>query len=187
MTNFKTLSIPILILFAFLLNACGVSNKYEFWDISKFNVDENALRDSTEFKIIYCSRGPDVPEVFDDKVGTITSTGDNHIDPFRVTDYYVHYVVLDIESNDTVNILTPEAIQITENDRSATFFYTKNVNEFKTFMFNTEYLKNLKPGDEIQKDKFFVPKHDRVARDPDYDHVADNNHKTIIGFVNRMK
>lgn len=44
----------------FLLISC--ENIYTFWDISQFNIVEDALKDSEEIKIIYTSRGPDFNE-----------------------------------------------------------------------------------------------------------------------------
>lgn len=166
-----------------MLSGCG--SKWEFWHISKFTIDQNALKDSADIRLLYCSYGPDIPVDFADQTGTITSTKDGRTEVFQITDYYVHYIVIDITSGDTLNILTPEAMEINENADNEVFYYTQDIDDFKKMMYNKDFPKKIKPGTNIKNNKFNIPKHDRVARDPSFDHVADNEYKTVIGFIHR--
>ncbi|MBI1183509.1 hypothetical protein GC194_04525 [bacterium] len=172
----------LLIALVAVLTSCG--KNYTYRKVSEFAIDENALDDSAEVKLIYCSRGPDIPEKFDGQIGTITSVSGASFDPFRVLDYYNHYVVMDAGSGDTVNILTPEAIELNEDDKDRIFIFTKDVDETKKIFYDDGLLEKVKKGDKIDLD-MEIPKLDRVARDPDFDNIAMNKHKTIIGFVSR--
>lgn len=169
-------------LIAILLTSC--ENKSTLWSTSKFSSTLTDKIDSFEFKIIYSSRGPDVSENFDDPVGTYTTSSDKDFTPFKITDYYVHYVVLALASNDTLNILSPEAIQIAQKDIDKTFFFTANMESNKKLLYSMKkvtVLKTFNPND------FTIPTRDSVARAPEFDHIAENKFKTVIGFIQRKK
>ena len=65
-----------------LLQGCAQKeNKYTFWETSKFSLHPNALADSQDVKLIYCSRGPNVPERFENQIGVYTTPMTPHMTP----------------------------------------------------------------------------------------------------------
>lgn len=68
---------------ALLIAGCG--RTYEYWDISKFHIDSNALSNNEPIKLIYSSRGPDYNQDLK---------------------YYIHVIAVSQKTGDTVNILT---------------------------------------------------------------------------------
>lgn len=166
-----------------MLSFSSCSEKYEFWDISHFKVVPEALADSQTVYMVYCSRGPDLPEKLDGQIGVVESV-DGSFPLFKPTDYYVHYVVVHADTKDTLNILTPEGIEITQYSKTSPFMYTADTDLSKKAMYN---LKSIKAEDGFKLSELEVPEFNRVARDPDFDHVADNDFPTVIGFVQEVE
>ena len=67
------------------------SNNYEYWDLSQFHLDNNALIDGEYVTLLYASGGPD----------------------YKMEDYYVHFIVVSDSTGDTVNILSNFSVDIT--------------------------------------------------------------------------
>ncbi len=155
----KFKKVYILSFLAFLLTSCG--SKYEYWDISKFKMDTNALKDNEEVKLIYTSRGPDFN---------------------KELQYYIHLIVVSQKTSDTVNILTTadNGITMEDKDKTYNFFNEKNVAS-KLIQLDLDKLENIKNIDDINKIQH--KNIDKVARDPKFDHIADNNYPTIIGTI----
>lgn len=152
-------SIYILGLLTFLLTSCG--NRYEFWDISKFNIDNDALEDNEEIKFLYTSRGPD-----------------NN----KELKYYIHLIAVSQRTGDTVNILTTADNGITMDDKDKIFnFFNQDNVASKLIQMDLDNLKDIKHIDDINKTE--MKKIDKVARDPKFDDIADNNYPTIIGSI----
>ncbi len=145
-----------------ILTSCG---PYEYWDISHFNIDNNALENNSKVKILYFSRG---------------------ITPYKNHDEnaYRHYVVVSKTTNDTVNVLTTSSsIFLEENLYKTHTFYTIDSKENIEF---EELLREVQMITEKNKnDDFFnEPKKLRnVYRDPNFDYIADNNYPTIFGEI----
>ncbi len=158
----KIKTIYILSLLAFLLTSCGA--KYEYWDISKFKIDNNALKDNEEVKLIYTSRGPDFN---------------------KDLKYYIHLIVVSQKTGDTVNILTTadNGITMKDKDKIYNFFNEENVAS-KLIQLDLDNLENIKNIDDINK--LENKKIDKVARDPKFDYIADNNYPTIIGSIGTL-
>ena len=146
-------------LLTIILTSCG--NKYEFWDISKFQIDKNALEDNEEIKLLYTSRGPD----------------DN-----RELEYYIHLIAISQKTGDTVNILTTANNEITMSDKDKVFNYFNQDNvATKLLQMDLLNIKEIKHIDDI--DQMDSKKIDKVARDPDFDNIANNNFPTVIGSI----
>ena len=158
----KIKSIYILGLFVLLLTNCG--NRYKFWEISKFNMDINALKDNEEIKLIYTSRGPD-----------------NN----KELKYYIHLIAISQKTGDTVNILTTVDNGLTMEDENEIFnFFNQDNAASKLIQMDLENLKDIKHIDDLNKTE--MNKIDLVARDPKFDELADNNYPTIIGSIGKF-
>jgi hypothetical protein len=132
---------------------------YEFWPISKFNISEDALINDEQVTIIYYSRGP-----YDDEVDE---------------GFYRHAVVVSDKTGDTINVLTfpnHDLDNLTENNRTVVYnnhpVLDKSITE-----------KLLLSGTDISK-ATWDPLY-QVARDPKFDHIADNDFPAIIGSLTK--
>ncbi len=146
------------------LNSC--SRTYEFWEVDKFNMVENALADSAEVAVIYYSGGP-----FDDEVKG---------------GYYSHAIVVSLSSMDTLNVLTfPdfELSNISINNNVLVYHDRPTYLSITGFENLSEKMKeSLK---DMDSEKAHWEKFDKVARDPNFDVIADNNYKTVIGTLTK--
>ena len=143
----------------FVFTSCD--HGYEFWDISKFNIVDTALKDNEEIKLLYSSRGP----------------GNN-----KDLDYYIQIVAVSQKTGDTVNILTAveNGFAVDDGDKIFNYFDPDNL-ATKIIQSDMDKLKNLENVDEVSKS---VPKKiSKVARDPKFDDIADNDFPTVIGSI----
>lgn len=158
----KLKTIYIIGLLTILLSACG--STYEYWDILKFNIDNNALEDSEEIKLLYTSRGSDSN---------------------RNLEYYIHLIVVSQKTGDTVNVLTTADNGITMSDKDKVFnFFDQDNLGTKLLQMDLNKIKDFKDIEDINKMEFKKIKN--VARDPNYDYIADNNYPSIIGSIGTM-
>lgn len=142
-----------------ILTACG--SNYEYWDISKFNIDNSALEDNEEIKLLYTSRGPD-----------------NNQD----LEYYIHLIAVSQKTGDTVNILTTADNGITMDDKNKVFnFFNQDNVASKIIQMDMESIKDIKHVEDL--DKMESKNINKVARDPKFDYVSDNDYSTIIGSI----
>ncbi|MDB5255838.1 MAG: hypothetical protein JWM14_533 [Chitinophagaceae bacterium] len=144
-------------LLLFLFTGCS---KYEFWETSKFHMDSTALADNEEVKLLYLSRGP----------------GDN-----AEREYYYQLIVISQKTGDTVNVLTTADNGITAEDQDKIFNYFDIHNPVtKISQINLDNLENLSATDITD---LKLKKIDKVARDPEFDYLADNHYPTVIGSI----
>ena len=54
--------LSVLAICSLLLFSCN--NRYKFWDISKFNIVDSALKDNEEIKILYTTRGQAITKIW---------------------------------------------------------------------------------------------------------------------------
>ena len=82
------------------------------------------------------------------------------------------------QSGDTVNILTRLDHEFEVEDAYKTFIFLSGEHSVSSLLLSGPN----EPGKhkEIKADQKEIHK---VARDPDFDELADNDHPTIIGFV----
>ncbi|WP_107037905.1 hypothetical protein [Brumimicrobium mesophilum] len=150
-------------LIALIFFSC--ETQYEYWNISKFNMDETALKNEEEVKIIYTSRGPDYNQDLK---------------------YYVHLIAISQESGDTVNILSTGVHGLTKKDEHKVFnYFNENSLVSKLNQMNSDELNNIESFDKIKniEPKIEYQLINKVARDPKFDDIADNNYPTVIGLI----
>lgn len=155
-------TIYLLGLLTFLVISCG--NHYEYWEISKFKIDTNALKDEEEIKLLYTSRGPD----FNNELK-----------------YYIHLIAVSQKTGDTVNILTTafNGISIKDKDKVFNFFNQDNfISKLSQMDENTSNA--IKHVDDINNAE--LKKIDKVARDSRFDYMADNSYPTVIGTIGTL-
>ncbi len=150
-----------LVLFILILSSC--MNKYEYWDITKFNIDTASIVHGEEIKMIYSSRGPD-----------------NNINK----EYYIHMIAVSQKTGDTVNILTFEHNELEANDGDKIFYFisqTKIDAKFKNKHDNYVF--------QNEEDLRYIPykKIEKVVRDPQFDKIANNSYPTVVGFISNTK
>lgn len=157
-------SYPIL-LSILLITFSGCGNKYSFWQLDHFNLDETVLNDNQVVSVIYYSRGP-----FDDQV--------EH-------GFYRHAIVINNDTKDTINVLTfPNSAleHLTPSSNLFVFNNRPNLNEaLASFDELPEDMNKI--INEIDTTKLRWEKYSKVARDPEYDYIADNKYKTVIGSL----
>lgn len=158
----KKLNQLVVILLAIgLLSACS---KFKTFEVSDFNLDTSALRNGEAIKIIYASQGPD----------------EN-----KAREYYYHMIAVSQLDGDTVNILTLgnsvysnamiDSVYNFIND-SLVLSVMEGVNlDEITEMDLTDSLKLIRNTP--------IPKPTKVARDPQFDHIAKNKFPTTIGII----
>lgn len=157
-----TNTIPlIIVLFTSSCTFINNQNTYEFWNISKFNIDNNALIDSEEIKLLYSSRGPDYN---------------------KDLEYYFHLIAVSQKTGDTVNILTTvnNGFKTDEAENVYNFFNQDNIIT-KMMQMNSDSSKKMNHIDDYNNFKY--KKISKVARDPNFDYIADNQYPTIIGCI----
>jgi hypothetical protein len=145
-----------------LLFSCN-GDVYKYWELSKFRLDKNALKDGEEIKILYTSRGPDYN---------------------KDLKYYIHIVAVSQETGDTVNILTFSDNGFKMEDGDKVFNYFDENNHITKIGHSLEKIDSIEHVDDIEKIQ--NPKINKVARDPRYDDIADNNYPTVIGTIGIM-
>ncbi|WP_027420759.1 hypothetical protein [Crocinitomix catalasitica] len=146
----------------FFLLSCD--SKYSFSDISRFNMVENAMEDGEEIKLLYTSRAPD----------------DN-----KDLDYFIHFIVVSQKTGDTVNILSTFNNYITNDDINKIYNFIDKDNYVSKLMMqdfeSKEGLQTLGNLDDLESVDY--SKIRKVARDSDFDYIANNNHPSIIGSI----
>lgn len=150
-----------------LLGISQCNNPYEYWDISKFRIDTNALKDGEKIRLIYSSRGPDFN---------------------RDLEYYIHIVAVSQKSGDTVNILTTSLNDLTNHvaDKTYNFFDLNNpiTRLSQLNVQDTSLANGIRKLDDLNN--LQMKKISKVARDPKFDRIADNNYPTVIGSIGTM-
>jgi hypothetical protein len=157
----KSISV-IICAFVLLLSSC--TNKYEFWSVSKFKIDNNALENYEEIKIIY-------------------SSGRYPYD--KNMEYYIHLIAVSQKTGDTVNILSiaNPVVEIDKKDKIFNFF-NQDHELSKIAQLDVENIRDINNINEINS--LQSKKIDKVVRDPEFDHIADNNYPTIIGSIGNV-
>lgn len=151
--------LSVVAIYSLLLLSCN--RGYKFWDISKFNIVDSALHDNEEIKLFYTSQGP----------------GNN-----KDLEYYVHIIGISQKTGDTVNILTPvnNGFTIDDLDKVYNYFDQNNLMS-QVVLANPENLVDANNVNEAKRN--LQKKITKVARDPQYDAIADNHYPTVIGTI----
>ncbi|MDZ7845637.1 MAG: hypothetical protein U5L96_02025 [Owenweeksia sp.] len=139
-----------------LFQSC--SPDYQYWPLKHFSINKDALQNGEKVKLLYTSRGPDANQDLS---------------------YYYHLLVVSESTGDTVNVLTyaDNGFEMGDAERSFLYFDRESLQAralLSSFNSITDFnkMKNSQP-----------PVINKVARDPAYDQVADNNFPTVIGVI----
>jgi len=150
-----------------LILITGCTQNIEFWKIEKFDILENGLKENEEVTAIYYSGGPH--------------------DEYVEGGYYRHAVVISSITQDTFNVLTFPTYDL-ENISSGNNIFNfisnpavekliPNLEDFPEDM--QESLLNSEP------EKTEWAKYSKVIRNPDFDYITNNEHKTVIGALTK--
>lgn len=155
------IALTLLTIFAY---SCDKKKKYEFWDLSKFNLVDNALEDKEAVKLIYACQEPVV---------------------FNEFKFYYHLIVISEKTGDTVNILSPVSNGLKPQDQNKIFnFFNQGNITTQLALEQTEKIKNEENGDNLNKSA--AGSINKVIRDPRYDDMANNNFPSIIGIIGTL-
>jgi hypothetical protein len=152
------------LLFIFsLLTLFGCGSNYEYWDISHFNMDPNALSDKEEIAVLYTSRAPDYQNDLE---------------------HFIHFVVVSRRTGDTVNVLSISNNYLKKGDSKKVFHYFGPDNPMSKIDLMRNQGITVQNVNDIATDKLYAIKH--VLRDPSFDFIANNTHPTVIGTIGEM-
>lgn len=151
----------------FVLSISSCQDMYSFWPIEHFNLEENGLKDNEPVTVLYYNCGP-----YD----------------FQVDQgFYRHAVVISSETNDTVNVLTfPNADLDSLTSKNNILIYNdhpilrKTIENYDKL---SEEMKGLIESNDTTK--LFWTEYSLVVRNPDFDFIANNNFKTVIGSLTK--
>jgi hypothetical protein len=155
-----------LIFLVLIMASCGSKT----WDVAKFNMQPDILENGDEVVVGYASPGMAMPQSNSKFVQEFIK--ENNIDfakdinindipsTFEKGTKYSQLVAISLKTNDTINILTA---------------YSYDNCSWEQYD-GEEILVFSKTNDAKLK---------KVARDPKFDNIADNNYPTIIGKVSR--
>ena len=148
----------VLFILGISLIGCGKTNKY--WEAEKFSLTPGALENNAEVTLIYHCREPYVADEL----------------------FYRYSLVISKNTNDTINVLTfpdPVLPEITKGDGTLTYNDQPILLELLGENGNDIY------GLDTPKPTWL--KLLKVARDPKFDHIADNSFPTVIGSLINKK
>ena len=147
-----------LFLVIMLLSSC--QSEYEFWELEKFNLQPQALSDSSMVQVLYYGSGPYGGE--------------------REHDFYSHVIAVSHSSGDTLNILTFPTSSLANLSPSNRNFVYRDHPIIENFDDLPEQMQEL-----MSEEKLTWEKYDKVYRDPGYDDYTENGYPTVIGQLVR--
>lgn len=156
--------ITICILSVFLYSCSSQETKEEIdpahlIDISEYNIDTTALHHNERIEVLCAS----------DKVF-----------PTDDFDYYVHALVVSLETGDTVNVLVTGVIDITESNRISAFISPDNT--IAKVLQNLDEIKDGANVNDLEPSKF-----EKVHRDPEYISIKTSHFPSIIGVIGELE
>lgn len=146
-----------------LLTILGCGSRYEYWDISHFKMDPNALSDKEEITVLYSSRAPDYQNDLE---------------------HFIHFVVVSRRTGDTVNVLSISNTHVKKDDSKKVFNYFDPNNPMSKIDLMHQQGITVQNVNEIATDKLYAIQN--VLRDPAFDFIANNTHPTVIGTIGEM-
>ncbi len=143
-----------------LLLSASCSNSYKYWDINKFHLHPDILKNEDAVTILYSSRAPD----------------------YSPHNYFIHLVVIAEATGDTVNILTTFNNYLNEEYAEKKYRFTSMESEMgKLFRAGIDSVFAQDGTENTKRPDISVIR--KVARDPKFDFIADNNYPAIIGWL----
>jgi hypothetical protein len=141
----------------------------DFWDIKQFKLAPSSLMNGEKVSILYYSNGPSSDET-DVK-------------------FYTHAIVVSENSKDTLNVLTfptQEMFKLSKNNLTFHYYNKPNEEKIKNDLKKLpEKVRKLIKNTDSGKVSFAKLK--KVFRDPNFDKLANNNFKTVIGKLEKNK
>jgi hypothetical protein len=148
-------------LIIFILNSCGDNtDRQKFVELGSYKLDSTAVNDNEEIRLIYCSSG-----------------GEEGVK----LDFFIQFVAIKINSNDTINIMTNHNINIAPSDGDKIFVYKK--------VFNKDYSDVIRLKDGIGKAAKGIKSPEisvnmpMVITDENYKDIGKNNYPTVFGDI----
>ena len=151
-----------ILIFSFILISC--KEKYDFWNINIFKIEKSALSDNEEVKLLYTSNGPDENQA---------------------RKYYYHLIVISQKTGDTINVLTASQNGFNEDSINEVFNFYDDKNIITIITHNKVDINSLSGKNVSETESIQLKKINKVARDKDYDYLADNNYATVIGSIGK--
>lgn len=152
----------LLLFFQFIFISC--KKEYDFWDINKFKIEKNALQDNEEIMLLYASNGPDENQE---------------------REYYYHLIVISQKTGDTINVLTTSQNGFNKDSAKEIFNFYDEKNFITIITHNKINMSSLNGKNVSETEKIKLKKINKVARDNDFDYLADNNYPTVIGSIGK--
>ncbi len=150
----------LIILFVFI----SCKKEYEYWNIDKFKLEKDALKDNEEIKLLYASNGPD----------------EN-----KDRDYYYHLIVISQVTGDTINVLTASQNGFNKNSGKNVFNFYNEKNIITIISHNKINMNTLNGKNVNETEKLKLKKISKVARDKKFDNLTNNNFPTVIGSIGK--
>lgn len=159
----KLFSITICILSIFFhscsnLGTSGEVDPAHLIDVSQYNIDTTALHHKERIEVLCAS---------------------DRVFPTDELDYYVHTLVVSLETGDTVNVLAVGSIDITENNRISTFISPND--PIAKILQNVNNIKTGTNAKDLEVSKF-----KKVHRDPEYISIETSHFPSIIGLIGEI-
>jgi hypothetical protein len=155
-------------LFLYIILSISISSckdKKYFRPVDGFEIVENGLEAYERVRVLYYTHGP-----YDDQVDK---------------GFYRHAVVQSTITNDTFNVLTFPNTDLDNLTMANNILVYNDRPDIRKSIKNFEGLSEdmKKKIDNIDTTKVSWPKYSIVARDPEFDFIAVNEFKTVIGSL----
>lgn len=137
------------------ISACGGGNDFMKVPLSSFDIKNELLEDKSLVQVLSFSGMPDNNENFD---------------------YYIHMIIVSVDSKDTFNLLTIDpSMIIDDSDKQMHFFAQKSV-IYQTMFEELKKTKKSEHKGEITE----------VALDKKFESDIHNNYPTVIGILGTL-
>ncbi|MDX5321897.1 MAG: hypothetical protein LPK45_12200 [Bacteroidota bacterium] len=145
----------------FMFFSCGSGNEY--WDVSHFKLQPEALSDKEEIKVIFATQSPDNNQELE---------------------YYVHFVGVYQKTGDRVNLLSAMNNLVEKSDANTVFnYFSPESVTFKMTLAQSRGIPfdNVKELDDLELEPF-----EKVLRIPKFDFIANNQYPTVFGSLGHI-
>jgi hypothetical protein len=147
-----------------LLLTISCQDNLLYWEMSQFTIQESALADKEEIKILYSLCLP----------------------PDRALEAYSHFVVRSVQSGDTINILSVVGTTVTSGDEVYNFLpasssTVKNLTKTITGL-DVDSIAEAHGAEGMKSKDMMLTK---VLRDKKFDDIANNSYPTVFGAVGK--
>lgn len=145
----------------FSVTSCGTS---KFRDIEEYSIEPAALNDGDSVNVLYWSNGP--------------NAGDDQ-------DFYYQYVVVKVNSTDTVRILSPSNNIIEEGDTGFEYISLDSKRDVARIAFiaidDYKTLEDIKNVNDLKSAEF--PAYKKVYSPGEFEYYENTKYPTVLGIV----